>query len=94
MEDIIDENLLSWVRKQTSIPHQIVLVWDLNDMTTSRKKDKERILKASREIQLVIYKGIPIKQLVVSVCLFVSWQKLCRSKGGYNIFKVMKGKMG
>ena len=33
-------------------------------------KDKDRILKESREMQLVIYKGIPIKQLAVSVCLF------------------------
>ena len=55
-------------------------------------EDKERILKASREIQLVIYKGIPIKQLVVSVCLFVFWQKLCRSERSGTIYLKWWGK--
>ena len=49
-------------------------------------KDKDRILKASREMQLVISKGIPIKQLAVSVCLFVFWQKLCRTEGSGTIY--------
>ena len=37
-------------------------------------KDKERILKAAREVQLVTYKGVLIRQPL-------SQQKLCRPKG-------------
>ena len=38
-------------------------------------KDKERILKAARERQLVTYKGVPIRLSVISQ------KKLCRLEG-------------
>ena len=51
-------------------------------------KDKERILKAVREKQLVTYKGVPIS-------LSVSWflKRIFEARRGWKeVFKVMKGK--
>ena len=41
----------------------------------SKVKDKERILKAAREKQLVTYRGVPIRQQLISQ------KKLCRLEG-------------
>ena len=38
-------------------------------------KDKEKILKAAREKQLVTYRGVPID------CQLISQKKLCRLEG-------------
>lgn len=53
---------------------------------TAKIKDKERILRAAREKQLVTYKGAPIR-LSAGFSSDSSGQK-----GVYNILKVMKGK--
>ena len=52
----------------------------------SKIKYKEKILKAAREKQQIIYKGIPIK-LTADFS-----QKLCEPEGVADIFKLMKGK--
>ena len=50
-------------------------------------KDKERILKAAREKQIVTYKGVPRD------CQLNSQKKLCRQeRTGQEVFKVMKSK--
>ena len=79
--------------KETDIHSHFIqdetVIWEhikIISIKMAKIKDKDRILKASREMQLVISKGIPIKQLAVSVCLFVFWQKLCRTEGSGTIY--------
>ena len=50
-------------------------------------KDKKRILKAAREEQRVIYKGIPIR-----LSAEFSAETLHASRERNNIFKLLKGK--
>ena len=50
-------------------------------------KDKERILKASREKETVTYKGVPIRQSAD-----FSKETLQARRGWKEVFKVMKGK--
>ena len=50
-------------------------------------KDKERILKAAREKEIVTYKGIPIR-----VSADFSKQILQARRGWKKVFEVMKGK--
>ena len=50
-------------------------------------KDKERILKAAREKQLVTYKGIPIR-----LSADFSTETLQARREWHNIFNMMKGK--
>ena len=50
-------------------------------------KDKERILKAAREEQLVIYKGVPIR-----VSADFSKETLQARRDWQEIFKVMKSR--
>ena len=51
-------------------------------------KDKEKILKATREKQQITYKGIPIR-----LSADFSAKTLQARRQWYNISKVMKGKM-
>ena len=55
------------LRKRTTPRHIII--------NLPKVSDKERILKAAREKQIVTYKGIPID------CQLISQKKLCRLKG-------------
>ena len=50
-------------------------------------KDKERILKAAREKQIVTYRGVPIR-----LSADFSKETLEDRKGWKEVFKVMKGK--
>ena len=50
-------------------------------------KDKQRILKAAREKQLITYKGVPIRLSADS-----STETLQSRKDRHKIFKVMKSK--
>ena len=50
-------------------------------------KDKDRILKAAREKQIVTYKGVPIR-----LAADFSEETLQARRGGKEVFKVMKGK--
>ena len=52
-------------------------------------KDKEKILKATREKQQITYKGIPIR---LSPDFPAETVQATRGAGGHDIFKVMKGK--
>ena len=56
-------------------------------ITLPKIKDKERILKAAREKETVIYKGFP-KRLSADF----SKKTLQARKGWKEVFKVMKGK--
>ena len=53
----------------------------------SKVKDKEIILKAAREKQLITYKATPIR---LSADFFQ--QKLCRPKGSDMIYSKLKGR--
>ena len=53
----------------------------------TKNKDKERILKAAREKQLVMYKGTPIR-----LSVDFSAETLQDRREWHDIFKVMKGK--
>ena len=50
-------------------------------------RDKERILKAAREKETVIYKGVPIR-----LSADFSKETLPERRGWKGVFKVMKGK--
>ena len=50
-------------------------------------KDKERILKAAREKERVIYKGVPMR-----LSADFSKETLQARRGWKEVFKVMKGK--
>ena len=50
-------------------------------------KDKERILKAAREKEIVTYKGVPI-----GLSADFSKETLQARRGWKEVFKVMKGK--
>ena len=50
-------------------------------------KDKERILKAARENERVIYKGVPIR-----LSAYFSKETLQARRDWKEVFKVMKGK--
>ena len=54
---------------------------------TAKVKDKERILKASREKQIVTYKGVPIK-----LSADFSKEALQARRDWQEVFKVMKSK--
>ena len=56
-------------------------------ITLPKMKEKERILKAAREKQTVIYKGVPI-----SVSADFSKETLQARRGWKEVFQVMKGK--
>ena len=56
-------------------------------ITLPRMKDKERILKAARERQRVIYKGVPIR-----LSPNFSKETLQARRGQKEVFEVMKGK--
>ena len=53
----------------------------------SKIKDKERILKAAREKEIVTYKGVPIR-----LTADFSKETLQVRRGWKEVFKVMKGK--
>ena len=55
--------------------------------TLPKIKDKERILKAAREKETVIYKGVPIR-----LSADFSKETLQSRRGWKEIFQVMKGK--
>ena len=56
-------------------------------VTSHKIKDKERILKAAREKDTVIYKGVPIR-----LSADFSKETLQAKRGWKEVFKVMKGK--
>ena len=56
-------------------------------ITLPKIKDKERILKAAREKETVIYKGVPIR-----LSADFSKEILQARRGWKEVFKVMKGK--
>ena len=56
-------------------------------ITLPKIKDKERILKASREKETVTYKGVPIR-----LSADFSKETLQARRGWKEVFKVMKGK--
>ena len=56
-------------------------------MTLCKIKDKERILKASREKDTVTYKGVPIR-----LSADFSKETLQATRGWKEVFQVMKGK--
>ena len=56
-------------------------------ITLAKMKDKERILKAAREKETVIYKGVPIR-----LSADFSKETLQAGRGWKEAFKVMKGK--
>ena len=53
----------------------------------SKIKDKERILKAAREKERVVYKGVPVR-----LSAEFSKETLQARRGWQEVFKVMKGK--
>ena len=56
-------------------------------VTLPKIKDKERILKASREKERVTYKGVPIR-----LSADFSKETLQAGRGWKEVFQVMKGK--
>ena len=56
-------------------------------ITLSKMKDKERILKATREKKTVTYKGVPMR-----LSADFSEETLRARRGWKEVFKVMKGK--
>ena len=56
-------------------------------ITLPKVKDKERILKASREKDTVTYKGVPIR-----LSAAFSKETLQAKRGWKEVFEVMKGK--
>ena len=72
------ESQRSWT--QGSTPRHIII-------TLSKIKDKERILKAAREKEIVTYKGVPIR-----LTADFSKETLQARKGWKELFQVMKGK--
>ena len=56
-------------------------------ITLHKIKDKERILKAAREKETVIYKGVPIR-----LPADLSKEMLQARRGWKEVFKVMKSK--
>ena len=56
-------------------------------ITLPKIKDKERILKAAREKEIVTYKGVPIR-----LSADISKETLQARRGWKEVFKVMKGK--
>ena len=56
-------------------------------ITLSKIKDKERILKAAREKEIVTYKGVPIR-----LSAEFSKETLQARRGWKEVFQVMKGK--
>ena len=56
-------------------------------ITLLKIKDKERILKAAREMERITYKGVPIR-----LSADLSKETLQARRGWKEVFKVMKGK--
>ena len=56
-------------------------------ITLPKMKDKERILKAAREKEIVTYKGVPIR-----LSADFSKETLQARRGWQEVFEVMKGK--
>ena len=56
-------------------------------ITLSKIKEKERILKAAREMETVTYKGVPIR-----LSAEFSKETLQTRRGWKDVFEVMKGK--
>ena len=56
-------------------------------ITLPKMKEKERILKAAREKETVIYKGVPIR-----LSADFSKETLQARRGWKEVFKVLKGK--
>ena len=56
-------------------------------ITSPKIKDKEKILKAAREKEMVTYKGVPIGDQLIS-----PKQTLQARRGWKEVFEVMKGK--
>ena len=56
-------------------------------ITLSKIKDKERILKAAREMETVTYKGVPIR-----LSADFSKETLQARRSWKEVFEVMKGK--
>ena len=56
-------------------------------ITLARIKDKEGILKAARDKERVIYKGVPVR-----LSADFSKETLQARRGWKEVFKVMKGK--
>ena len=70
--------LNKWGPKRPTLRHIIIKM--------TRLKDKERILKATREMQVVTHKGVPIKVIDFSTEMFQARREW------HKIFKVMKSK--
>ena len=66
-------------RKHT--PRHIIIIWP-------KIKDKERILKATREKETVTYKGVPLR-----LSAYFSKEILQVRRDWKEVFKVMKGKV-
>ena len=56
-------------------------------ITLTKSNNKERILKAAREKETIIYKGVPIR-----LSADFSKETLCAGRSWKEVFKVMKGK--
>ena len=56
-------------------------------ITLSKIKDKERILKAAREKEIVTYKGVPIR-----LAADFSRETVQARRGWKEVLKIMKGK--
>ena len=70
------------INPRRNMPRHIVI--KLNKI-----KDKEKLLKATREKRQITYKGTPIR-----LSADFSAETLQARKEWYDIFKVMKGKIG
>ena len=68
------------VRAKKQTPRHIII-------TLAKMKQKERILKAAREKETVIYKGVPIR-----LSADFSKEILQARRGWKEVFQVMKGK--
>ena len=68
------------MNRNRSTPRHIII-------KMTKVKDKERIIKAAREKQTVIYKGIPMR---LSIYFFA--EILQARREWHDIFKVLKGK--
>ena len=96
-EKIMKENFLSLVKEidmqvqeAQRAPNKMDAKWSTPRhiiINRPKVKDKERILKAAREKQLVTYKGAPIR-----VSADFSTETLQARRDWYKIFKVMKRK--
>ena len=96
-EEMVTENFPNWVKKKETQVQEAETVPNklkpkrptLRHIITkmARLKDKERILKAAREKQVVTYKGAPIR-----LTSDYSTETFQARRDWHEIFKVMKSK--